>query len=181
MDTLPNWLEPQTQPIPTTTSSSSTPLVKYPRTPQELTYQELTFENFFYGAIDRIAMGHSIMDIVEDDPRGIHTVDFMRWMRKDKTRKEMWKEAEEIAAEILVMQTVSIAEGANSMEDTNRSQLRVNNNWKIAAAYSPKRFGKDTSAVSHAGAGGITINIGTVDSPYAQPIIDNVSDVEVKE
>jgi hypothetical protein len=193
METLPNWLEPAPQQATTDTPTS---LVKYPRTQGELTYQELTFENFFLAALDRIALGHPLLDIVSDDPRDIPPVEFMRWMRKDKSRKEQWREAEEIAAEILIMQTVGIAAGTDSpMEDTNRSQLRVGNNWKIAAAYSPKRFGKEVGlSTSGMGSGGIVINIGTVESPYANSIdvvpadndhaglmSDTVTDVEIKE
>jgi hypothetical protein len=152
---------------------------------------ELTFDNFFEGSIDRIALGHPLKDIIADDPRDIPIVEYLRWVRKDKTRKDRLKEAEEIAAEVLVMQTISIAAGDDSMEDTNRSTLRVNNNWKIAAAYSPKRFGKEASmATGASGGGGITINIGQVESPY---VVDTgggdvspvrmesvVTDVEVK-
>lgn len=144
-------------------------------------------------ALDRIALGHPLKDIVEDDPRNISMVDFIKWVRKDKTRKEQWKEAEEIAAEVLVMQTIGIAEGKDSMEDTNRSALRVQNNWRVAAAYSPKRFGKDTAAMSAGGNVGVTINIGAVESPYTvenaapnsmtgstvSPMVE-ISDVEVK-
>ena len=189
---IPSWLE-----ITQTTSThnpsptpSPTPLAKYPCTSEELTLMELTFDNFFEGSIDRIALGHPLKDIIADDPRDISIVEYLRWVRKDKTRKERLKEAEEIAAEVLIMQTIGIAEGVDSMEDTNRSTLRVNNNWKIAAAYSPKRFGKEASmATGNSGGGGIVINIGQVESPYVvdhrdtvgSDTVDAVTDVEVKE
>lgn len=193
---VPSWLEIQATSLPTTSAPSvpdpdpaptpSLPLVKYPRTAEELTLMELTYENFMLGALDRIALGHPLKDIVEDDPRNISMVDFIKWVRKDKARKEQWKEAEEIAAEMLVMQTISIAEGKDSMEDTNRSALRVQNNWRVAAAYSPKRFGKDTTAAALSGGVGVTINIGAVESPYTvenqpspTPMVE-ISDVEVR-
>ena len=165
---VPSWLDYQTTSPPPT--SASTTLVKYPRTAEELTLMEITHENFMIAALDRIALGHPLKDIIEDDPRGISMVEFIRWVRKDKERLAQWREAEEIAAEVLIMQTLGIAEGKDSMEDTNRSTLRVQNNWRVAAAYSPKRFGKDTAAVGNAGVGGITINIGQVESPYT---VDN--------
>lgn len=189
---IPSWLDPIpiTSPSPQHSTYPATPLAKYPRTSEELTLMELTFDNFFEGSIDRIALGHPLRDIIADDPRDISIVEYLRWVRKDKTRKERLKEAEEIAAEVLIMQTIGIAEGADSMEDTNRSTLRVNNNWKIAAAYSPKRFGKEASmATGNSGGGGIVINIGQVESPY---VVDTgggdtdrlgssvVTDVEVK-
>ena len=175
---VPIWLDYQvtsTQPTsptqaPADPSRPSLTLVKYPRTAEELTLMEITHENFMIAALDRIALGHPLKDIIEDDPRGISMIEFIRWVRKDKDRLAQWREAEEIAAEVLIMQTLGIAEGAGSMEDVNRSSLRVQNNWRVAAAYSPKRFGKDTGVVSNAGVGGITINIGQVESPYAAPI-----------
>ena len=188
---VPSWLDYQitqttsTQPTsptqaPADPSRPSLSLVKYPRTAEELTLMEITHENFMIAALDRIALGHPLKDIIEDDPRGISMVEFIRWVRKDKDRREQWREAEEIAAEVLIMQTLGIAEGAGSMEDVNRSSLRVQNNWRVAAAYSPKRFGKDTAAVSTAGVGGITINIGQVESPYVvddKPLVE-ITDVE---
>lgn len=171
---VPSWLENQVTSTPQPTSpplaSTGTALVKYPRTAEELTLMEITHENFMIAALDRIALGHPLKDIIEDDPRGISMVEFIRWVRKDKERLAQWREAEEIAAEVLIMQTLGIAEGRDSMEDTNRSTLRVQNNWRVAAAYSPKRFGKDTAAVGNAGSGGVTINIGMVESPY---VVDN--------
>ena len=172
---VPSWLEtiqvtsPTQAPVPPLPPPGTT-LVKYPRTAEELTLMEITHENFMIAALDRIALGHPLKDIIEDDPRGISMVEFIRWVRKDKERLAQWREAEEIAAEVLIMQTLGIAEGKDSMEDTNRSTLRVQNNWRVAAAYSPKRFGKDTAAVGNAGGGGVTINIGMVESPYT---VDN--------
>ena len=169
---VPSWLDYQTtSPTPADLPRPSLTLVKYPRTAEELTLMEITHENFMIAALDRIALGHPLKDIIEDDPRGISMVEFIRWVRKDKERLAQWREAEEIAAEVLIMQTLGIAEGKDSMEDTNRSTLRVQNNWRVAAAYSPKRFGKDTAAVvGNNGVGGVTINIGMVESPYT---VDN--------
>ena len=183
---VPSWLDYQTtsptQPTSPPLTSTGTALVKYPRTAEEITLMEITHENFMIAALDRIALGHPLKDIIEDDPRGISMVEFIRWVRKDKERLAQWREAEEIAAEVLIMQTLGIAEGKDSMEDTNRSTLRVQNNWRVAAAYSPKRFGKDTAAVGNNGVGGITINIGTVESPYVvdnKPLVE-ITDVETK-
>ena len=187
---VPSWLETiqTTSPTPADLPRPSLSLVKYPRTAEELTLMEITHENFMIAALDRIALGHPLKDIIEDDPRGISMVEFIRWVRKDKERLAQWREAEEIAAEVLIMQTLGIAEGKDSMEDTNRSTLRVQNNWRVAAAYSPKRFGKDTAAVGNNGVGGITINIGQVESPYVvdnrgssgSDLVESVTDVETK-
>ena len=199
---IPSWLEPiNGEPNTTELRSQQEPakpalsLVRptYAKSTTELALIEITYEDFFESAIDRLALGHPLKDIIEDDPRQISIVDYLKWVRKDKTRKERVKEAEQIAAEILVMQTIGIAEGANSMEDVQRSTLRVNNNWRVAQAYHPEKFGKSAGVVTPvAGAGGIVINIGQVESPYAKDITPDqpvepdtptieISDVEVKD
>lgn len=164
--TLPTWLEE----TPTTKKPIAAMVTtRYAKTREELTLMELTYENFFETAIDRIALGHQLTEIIADDPRDISLVDYMKWVKQDKTRKKRVKEAEEIAAEILVMQTPRIAEGIdNPMEDIQRSTLRVNNNWRIASALYPEKFGKNAgmTPVNAGMGGGITINIGTVESPY---------------
>jgi hypothetical protein len=174
---IPSWLEPSNGEPNTTdqpaTHKPSLALVRptYAKSTAELALIEITYEDFFESAIDRLALGHPLKDIIEDDPRQISIVDYLKWVRKDKTRKERVKEAEQIAAEILVMQTIGIAEGANSMEDVQRSTLRVGNNWRIAQAYHPEKFGKTAGVVTPThGAGGIVINIGQVESPYAKDI-----------
>lgn len=197
MDTLPNWLEPEsastasTAPDASTASTAATnPITTYPSSRMDISLRDLTYENFFEGALNRIALGHSLVDISQDDPRSIDTVEFMKWMRKDKERKQRFHEAQEIAAELLVAQTISIAAGENSLEDTNRSTLRVNTNFKVAAFYAPKRFGSERGLPAASGGGGIVINIGQVESPYAvvdvvsdssTNSIEMVSDVEAKE
>lgn len=174
--TLPTWLEET--PI-TKKPISSMVTTRYAKTREELTLMELTYENFFETAIDRLALGHQLTEIIADDPRDISLVDYMKWVRQDKTRKNRVKEAQEIAAEILVMQTPSIAEGKdNPMEDIQRSTLRVNNNWRIAGALYPEKYGKTAgmTPVNNGTGGGITINIGTVDSPYATQVVESVPD-----
>lgn len=174
--TLPTWLEE----TPTTKKPIAAMVTtRYAKTREELTLMELTYENFFETAIDRIALGHQLPEIIADDPRDISLVDYLKWVRQDKARKKRVKEAEEIAAEILVMQTPRIAEGVdNPMEDIQRSTLRVNNNWRIASALYPEKFGKNAgmTPVNAGTGGGITINIGTVDSPYATQMVESVPD-----
>lgn len=175
---VPNWLSP-------TTTEQSPLLVKYPRTGQELALRELVYENFFERALDRIALGHPLADIAEDDPRDIDPAQFVKWMRQDKTRKQRFHEAQEIAAEFLISAGLKAAAGNDSMNDVARDSLIVSANFKAAAMYAPKRFGKEAGVVSNGGGGPVVINIGTVESPYtinteqSTPTID-ISDVEMK-
>ena len=183
---LPSWLdstpitssEPQS---PTTTQSSGTDL---------MTYREMQFTHLFPAALDRLSLGHQLIDICDDDPRGISPAEFMRWIKKDKTRYEQYKESQEIAAEFLVYSALKAAGGNDSMNDVNRDKLIAETSLKIAGAWSPKRYGKEVGLPLTGGNQPITINIGQVESPYAVVDVVNdrdanssqlVTDVEVKE
>jgi len=139
-----------------------------------MTLRELTYENFFEASLDRLALGHPLKDIVDDDPRGIDAADFLKWIRKDKERYSRFKESQEVAAEFLVYSAIKAANGTDSMNDVNRDKLIVDTSLKVAAAWSPKRYGKEVGIVGNSGNQPITINIGQVESPYA--VVDVVGD-----
>ena len=162
---LPSWLDPvpttsaepapAPQPVTTTHTSGITP------------YRELQFENLFETALDRLSLGHQLIDICDDDPRQLPAAEFMRWIKKDKERYARYKESQEIAAEFLVYSALKAANGNDSMNDVNRDKLIAETSLKIAGAWSPKRYGKEQGLPNTAGGGGgITINIGQVESPY---------------
>jgi hypothetical protein len=187
VSTVPSWLASSTSeqsPQP----SQLTAVALHPRTPQEITYKELTFENFFERALDRFSLGHQLSDIVSDDPREIDAVQFMRWIKKDKQRHNRYLEALEISAEILLPTLLPTAQGRDSMNDVKRDGLIVDTTLKYMALANPKRFGKEQGVAAGAGGGGgITINIGEVVSPYVKDVtpapsgsLVEITDVEVK-
>jgi hypothetical protein len=174
MDTLPNWLEPaptlhapaaQSPQDRPTSSSSGTDL---------MTYRELQFTNLFDSALDRLSLGHQLIDICDDDPRGISPAEFLKWIKKDKERYSQYKESQELAAEFLVYAALKAAGGNDSLNDVNRDKLIVETSLKIAGAWSPKRYGKEVGVTTGGGNQPITINIGQVESPYA--LVDVVAD-----
>lgn len=186
---LPNWLDPDpitstpapAIPAPTLTTKTSSGMNPY---------RELQFENFFEGALDRLSMGHQLVDICDDDPRGLSPVELLKWIKKDKDRYSRFKESQESAAEFLVYGAIKAANGSDSMNDVNRDKLIVDTSLRIAAAWSPRKYGKDQGLPTATGSGGITINIGQVESPYVVDASSGdtdrvstslVTDVEVKE
>jgi len=178
-NTLPNWLEP----VPTTSTAEEPPTQSgY----DLMTYRELQFENLFESALDRLSLGHQLIDICDDDPRGIAAPTFLRWIKKDKERYSRFKESQELAAEFLVYAALKAANGGDLLNDVNRDKLIAETSLKIAGAWSPKRYGKEQGLNNAAvGTGGITINIGQVESPYTVdavpvPTVGLITDVEVK-
>ena len=162
---LPSWLE-ETH-VPSTTSAEPA-MPPAPTSRSGITpYRELQFENLFETALDRLSLGHQLIDICDDDPRQLPAAEFMRWIKKDKERYARYKESQEIAAEFLVYSALKAANGNDSMNDVNRDKLIAETSLKIAGAWSPKRYGKEQGLPNTAGgSGGITINIGQVESPY---------------
>ena len=178
---IPSWLD--TSPItsePKQPHSITAPV--YPATRTDLALLDLQFENFFEHALDRIALGHDLIDIADDDPRGISPTQFLRWVKKDKERKARYYEAQEDAAEFLIPEALRAARGTDSINDANRDKLHAETCLKVAAMWSPKRFGKESGVITGGGfGGGITINLGTVESPYKKAeVVEDVTTVEVK-
>jgi hypothetical protein len=187
MDTLPNWLEPA--PISEATSAPT-----YHHTAGGISpYRELQFENLLPTALDRLASGHTLVDICDDDPRSLSSAEFMRWIIKDKGRFAQYEEALRVGAEINFSTILSVARGQNSMNDVGRDKIIVEATFKHMAFANPKRFGKDVGLPTTGGTGAITINIGQVESPYGNHIdivpdddgrvglVSGVTDVEAKE
>ena len=164
---LPSWLDPV--PITSTEPAPPVPPVPTTKTSSGITpYRELQFENLFETALDRLSLGHQLIDICDDDPRQLPAAEFMRWIKKDKERYARYKESQEIAAEFLVYSALKAANGNDSMNDVNRDKLIAETSLKIAGAWSPKRYGKEQGMLTpNTGSGGIVINIGQVESPYA--------------
>lgn len=145
---LPSWLSPYSSPQEQTT------LTKFPRTRHHLELEELVFNNFFETFVDAIVTNGQPLRVIEADPRNIDPGRFMRWIKKDPERQSRLEEAQEIASELLVYQSDAIAEGTDSMEDIERSKLRLKQNEFKIKAWNKRRYG-DTKQVD--------INVTTID------------------
>lgn len=165
----PTWLDP----------TKSEPAISHYKAVQLV--NDTIFESIFESTIDRVALGHSLSTIVSDDPRNLDLARYLRWIQKDKDRRREFNEAKRIGTHLVLEQMIRISDGEdNPMEDVARSTLRVNTRRLYLKAYNPDTFGDSPSnAASATGGGGITINIGSVESPYAPTITanDNVIDV----
>lgn len=135
MNDLPEWLRPKT----------------YPRTRGELQLLEMTYENIFESTLDAIAGGQSVSSIIANDPRNIEYARFLRWVNKSKTRRDRLKEAEEIAAEILVNQITAISDGMDGSVpdgafgfDSQQAKLKIDTRKWIASKWNPKKYSDKT-------------------------------------
>jgi hypothetical protein len=135
MSDLPPWLQPR-------------PYFDLTRVAGDLTARQMrreieehTFESLFEDALDTIAMGNPLTSVVEDDPRPINYARMLAWIHRDPKRQEMYYAAQAIGAQAVERDMLAIADAKDSIEDVNRSTLRINTRKWLLGVWNRKRFG----------------------------------------
>lgn len=134
----------------------------------------------FEPILDRVALGHSIKDILADRPEGaeLHQGALIRWIKKDPERLQRFRDAQEIGAEVVEDEMIAISDGNQSLEDVARSTLRVKTRQWVLEVRNRKRYAKDAAPSNPFASGGITINIGAVQPPDRNlPLADTIDGV----
>lgn len=134
LDEVPEWLNPA-PPVPAlipdpAKARRDLTLVQYP----------IIFER----TIERIRAGEFMEIFIKDDLREFELESFENWIKRDRDRKTRLKEAIEARSHIIIAGTFVTAEGRDTMEDTARSKLRVDNAWRKAVADNRKYYGDTT-------------------------------------
>lgn len=124
---LPDWLDPSP---PTRT------LAKSPAEVKALVLFQ--YEQVFMMAIDSIAHGKSLSQVLRDDQRDIDYNDFYRWIKKDPARKQLFDEAQELRTEFMAGEIIEIADADDSLEDVNRSKLKIDTRKWLMGAHNKK-------------------------------------------
>lgn len=119
---LPDWLEPA--PPKPSPEGKALVLVQY--------------EQVFMRAIDSIAHGMSLSQVLRDDQRDIDYNDFYRWIKKDPHRKQLFDEAQELRTEFMAGEIIEIADADDSLEDVNRSKLKIDTRKWLMGAHNKK-------------------------------------------
>lgn len=159
--TLPAWIG-TTQPTTTEQTQSNYAIL--------MERQLSIYESIWEQILDRTSLGHRLKDIVSDDPREIDLAKLNRWITKDPKRAKEYREAKKMGAHMVLEEMLDISDAKDSMEDVARSTLRVNTRRLYIKAYDKDTFGDNPGMNDQALAGGITINIGAVESPYGKRI-----------
>ena len=163
---LPDWLDP----APRTLAKS----------PPEVKSLVLTqYEHIFMRVIDQIAHGSSLSQILRDDQRDIDYNDFYRWIKKDPGRKVLFDEAQEMRTEFMAGEIIEIADADDTLEDVNRSKLKIDTRKWLMGAHNKKKYGPSTNIEM---TGGISI-LGALAAANARVINmnnDDVTDIEAK-
>jgi len=123
--------------------SSSTPFSPAPRQKGSLTeLEEMQFEILFERALEMVMAGNALSEMFKDDIRGFSSSRFLKWIHTDRTRQSRYYEAQSIGAELVADQMITIADAENSLEDINRSKLRIDTRKFLIGVWNRKRFGE---------------------------------------
>lgn len=138
---LPEWLTSHREHYnPDDLDNPEVP-IKYKRTVIHDDLELINFEAAFETLLDHIAEGKTFTGFVNADPRGLDPGRFKRWIRKDKERLARYEEANLIGTEMLEDMNMMIAEGTHTVEDIERSKLRIATNRDKMKAWNKPRYG----------------------------------------
>ena len=153
---------------------SDDPIMVKARQEREIAEQlVLTYEIFFENCLESIAEGRNLADLIAESPHDIKAGRFRTWMHKDPKRVSRMREAQAIGAEAIEDEILRIIDATDSLEDVQRSKLKLEGRKFLLQTYAKDRYSTNPSPTGGA-QGGLTINIGAVDSPYASGVtIDN--------
>ena len=171
---LPNWLS-----VPDATPSNAPSTQSASKVARELLH--LQYENMFENFIEQVYRGRSLKSLVEDDPRLVSYEDFLRWIKRDATRHERFKEAQEMRTEFLAGEILEIADGVESVDPTsndtvNRDKLRIDTRKWLMGAHNRKRYG-ETKQIELGGTISITEALAQAQARVIEGEVLDVSDV----
>lgn len=163
---LPSWL---TVPDPA-------PL---PMSKQTKALMEFEYEQIFERVVEEIYKGRSLQSLIENDDRIVSYEHFLRWIKKNPTRHDRFREAQEMRTEFIAGEILEIADGLGSIDPTssdtvNRDKLRIDTRKWLMGAHNRKRYG-ESKQIEVAGA----ISISEVLAQANQRVLD-VIDVTPK-
>ena len=155
---LPTWLSPperdnrdNERPMSLTPLEPSKALVslpEFPRTKEERELVIATYERIFFLSLNAVRGGSSLRFLAKHDHRRINVGRFMQWVKSDPQRKALLEDAQAVAAELLMAETIDIADGqvdevveGGMPTDITRDKLRIDARTKLAGFYDPKKFG----------------------------------------
>lgn len=131
---LPDWLAPA---VSYATAIHTRKQIKEMQTQME----HLTFESLFDEALERIAAGQPLIQTIEGDPREPNYARLLAWVHADPQREARYHEAQKIGAEVIAQQLIKLSDASDTLEDVNRSTLRINTRKWLLGVWNRKRFG----------------------------------------
>jgi hypothetical protein len=168
MDALPAFLLPQTSPDPAPLTPAQRAELATLRRQNEITMFESAFERM----METIESGQPLTAALEMYPLPIDYTRFLAWVNRDETRRLRYYEAQATAAEVVAQQMLDIADASDTIEDVQRSTLRINTRKWLLGVWNRKRFG-ETRQIEQT----VTIDLGEAMAAAQRRVLENRGDV----
>jgi hypothetical protein len=127
--TLPAWMAPASAPLPFTSTLATS-------------NEAQLFPAIFDRALDGITSGKPLSQVVEDYPVPIDYTRLLAWIHRDENRRARYYEAQAVGAEVVADQMIAISDASDSLEDVQRSTLRINTRKWLLGVWNRKRYGE---------------------------------------
>lgn len=160
---LPDWLTSPPAPIPAKTSHQ-----------QQVRHElvQTQFESMFVRVLEEMASGKTLTQVLNDDFRGFKAGAFLKWVKRDPERHNLYKEAKELRTEHWASEIIEISDAEDSVEDVQRSRLRIDARKWLMGADNRKQYG-ETKTID---VGGSISIIGALEAANSRVV--NLVDVE---
>ena len=162
-NSLPDWLTTPPAEAPSRTAEQE-------RVRSQLVQTQ--FESMFINVLEEMASGKTLTQVLNDDFRGFKAGAFLKWVKRDPERHSLYKEAKELRTEHWAGEVIEIADADDSMEDVQRSRLRIDTRKWLMGSDNRKVYG-ETKTID---VGGSISIIGALEA--ANNRVVELSDVE---
>ncbi len=170
LESLPGWLVPEPLPY----YHPEVIKTKQQLRENQRAIEQVTFESLFDDVLDVVREGRMLVNqMFENDPRAPSYARFISWVYRDESRRARYEEAQMVGAEVIKQDMLTIADASDSLEDVNRSTLRINTRKWMLSVMDKKRFG-DTKQIDQT----VTINLQDA-MQVAQERLDRARTVDV--
>jgi hypothetical protein len=129
--TVPDWLVP-TPDVPVESRLTTKEV-------REITNQ--FYETLFEHAMEKLAAGTTLPDIIREYHTPTDVAKFRSWINRDPQRRARYEQAQELFADALVDDMLRIADDVESLEDVQRTSLRLQHRKWIASCLNRRRYG----------------------------------------
>lgn len=101
----------------------------------------MLFDAAFERALDYIAQGKPLSQFVEEYPVPLSYQQLLAWIHRDEARRTRYYAAQEVGADVVADQMIAISDASDTMEDVQRSTLRINTRKWLLGVWNRKRYG----------------------------------------
>lgn len=130
---LPDWLSAHPDP--------AAQQVRFKRTPVHRELELITFEAILDKVLEELTMGVPVSTTLAEDVRQPHYGRFQLWLHDDPARLIRYRKAQMVSTEASIEKMDRIAEGTDTLEDIERSKLRLAQEKFKVQTWNRQRYG----------------------------------------